>query len=62
MDADKTMQGNSDLSESGCQVIGDIYSDNGYGSAGGRVYDTKYISPAIGASHFQQVKYILVVV
>ena len=57
---DKTRQDNSDLSDCGCQVIGDIYADNNYGSAGGRVYDIKGISPCLGAAHFSQVKYILV--
>ncbi len=43
-----------------CQVLGDIFEENGYGSAGGRVYDINALSPCIGASHFQQVKYIVV--
>ena len=42
------------------QVIGDIFEENGYGSAGGRVYSKYCLAPCIGASHFQQVKYIVV--
>jgi hypothetical protein len=41
-------------------VIGDIFEENGYGSAGGRVYSKYALAPCIGASHFQQVKYIVV--
>ena len=44
----------------GCKVIGDLYEENGYGSAGGRIYDITGLAPCIGASHFQQVKYIVV--
>ena len=43
-----------------CHVIGDIFDENGYGSAAGRVYGIYGLSPCIGASHFNQVKYILV--
>lgn len=50
----------SDLSDGGCLVIGDLFQDNGYGSAGGRVYDINGICPCIGDAHFSQVKYILV--
>ena len=50
----------SDFSDGGCKVIGDLFQDNGYGSAGGRVYDINGICPCIGAAHFSQVKYILV--
>lgn len=39
-------------------VIGDIYATNGYGSAGGRIYGVGGVSPSLGASHFNQVKYI----
>lgn len=40
-------------------VIGDLYEDNGYGSEAGRVYSGGGIAPALGASHFCQIKYIL---
>ena len=43
-----------------CHVLGDIFDENGYGSAAGRVYGIYALSPSIGASHFNQVKYILV--
>ena len=52
----------SDLSEVGCQVIGDLFEENGYGSAAGRVYDIKALAPCLGAAHFSQVKYIVVIV
>ena len=41
------------------KVIGDLFEDNGHGSMAGRVYDTDGQCPALGASHFQQIKYIL---
>lgn len=41
-------------------IVGDLYADNGYGSEGGRIYDPQGLSPTIGASHFQQAKYIIV--
>lgn len=40
-------------------VKGDLYEDNGHGSAAGRVYGVGGVSPTIGASHFSQIKYIL---
>lgn len=40
-------------------VVGNLWADNGYNSASGRVYSGGGISPCIGASHFEQVKYIL---
>lgn len=43
-----------------CLVIGDLFEENGYGSAAGRVYDINGIAPCIGAAHFSQVKYIVV--
>ena len=43
-----------------CLVLGDIFEENGYGSAGGRIYGINALAPCIGASHFQQVKYIVV--
>lgn len=46
--------------ENGCIVIGDLFEENGYGSAAGRVYDIKGLSPCLGAAHFSQVKYIVV--
>lgn len=48
-----------EIKEMDIKVLGDIYEDNGYGSQGGRVYDTEGIVAALGASHFQQEKYIL---
>lgn len=44
----------------GCVVLGDMFEENGYGSAAGRVYDINYLAPCIGAAHFSQVKYIVV--
>lgn len=41
------------------KVLGDMFQDNGHGSMAGRVYDTGGQCPALGASHFQQIKYIL---
>lgn len=41
------------------KVLGDLYESNGHNSMGGRVYSTDDIAPTIGASHFQQVKYII---
>lgn len=41
-------------------ILGDIFEENGYKSAGGRVYNPKGLCSCIGASHFQHEKYILV--
>ena len=43
----------------GVDVVGDIWEDNGHGSMAGRVYNTEGLCPTLGASHFQQIKYIL---
>lgn len=40
-------------------VVGDLFEENGHGSAAGRVYSGGGIAPALGASHFQQEKWIL---
>lgn len=40
-------------------VVGDLFEDNGHGSMAGRVYHTEGVCPSLGASHFQQIKYIL---
>lgn len=42
------------------EVLGDIYDWNGYGSAAGRVYSIFGLAPALGESHFNSIKYILV--
>lgn len=42
------------------EVIGDLFEDNGQGSAAGRVYGTGGVSPTLGASNFQIAKWILV--
>lgn len=41
-------------------VVGDLWEDNGHSSMAGRVYSGGGIAPTIGASHFQQIKYVLV--
>lgn len=41
-------------------VIGDLYADNGHKSENGRVYEVGGVMATLGASHFQQIKYILV--
>lgn len=43
----------------GVDVVGDLWEDNGHGSMAGRVYNTEGQCPTLGASHFQQIKYIL---
>lgn len=44
----------------GVDVVGDLWEDNGHGSMAGRVYNTEGQCPTLGASHFQQIKYICV--
>ena len=43
----------------GVDVVGDLWADNGHGSMAGRVYNTEGQCPTLGASHFQQIKFIL---
>lgn len=42
------------------KIVGDLWADNGHGSAAGRVYDIGGVSPCIGASHFNSIVNILV--
>ena len=50
--------GYEDKTQDKINVIGDLWVDNGHNSMAGRVYEIHGISPTLGASHFQQVKYI----
>ena len=53
------LENNKDAQGGGIVVLGDIYEWNGYGSAGGRIYSPLFLSPCLGASHFQSAKYIV---
>lgn len=44
---------------SGIDVIGDLWEDNGHKSMAGRIYNPNGQYPTLGASHFQQIKYIV---
>lgn len=54
------MQKEISSSAKGIDVVGDLWADNGHKSMAGRVYNPSGICPTLGASHFQQIKYILV--
>lgn len=53
------LENNKDAQGGGIVVLGDIFEENGYGSAGGRVYSVFHLCPCLGASHFQSAKYIV---
>lgn len=44
----------------GIRIFGDLWEDNNHRSEAGRVYNPIGLSPMLGSSNFQKIKYILI--